>query len=187
MILVTGFGPFPGVARNATAEIVEGLNMDKVRTLVLPVKWHVAPELVLRAAREYGASVVLMNGVAAPVQPLFVERGAHSRCGSHADVDGHRANTVRPFETRPMTIDVRKVARVARAEIARAPSAFRAIVPGVKIAPVRKKNDYLCNHTSYEVARAGITCGFLHWPSSLSDDHVITARAVLERVLHALL
>lgn len=166
--------------------------MDGVRTVVLPVRWGMAPELAIRAARDFQAEMVIMNGVAGPRQPLFVEQGATNHCVPREDADGAWPKVVDRLEARPMTIDRRRAVRAARAAIAehahvmQGDVALGDVLLGARIARPRKSNGYVCNHVAFHVSRAHERCGFLHWPSELHGAHVIAARAILERIVRAL-
>jgi len=183
-VLVTGFGPFGDVSRNASAEIADDLRVPgiDVLCLILAVKWNVAPESAMRAVRDFAPDVVLMNGVAQSRQPLWIERGATSlRDG--VDVDGVAPQKI-PRGVRALTIDVRAAARAARATWSQH-DGVGDILRGVRIRPVRTTNVYLCNHVAYEVAGSlvGARCGFLHWPSELGGAGVAVARAMLASVI----
>jgi pyroglutamyl-peptidase len=181
-VLVTGFGPFPGQPRNATAEMVRGLTVPGVdiRSVVLPVAWHKAPELALREARDFGATLVIMSGVAAPSGVLKVECGATTSTGKRADVDGTIIEAPEGSPVVMMSFDVRAAVRAARRAIRDRAPVFGNVLKGARLAPVRKTNDYLCNHLAYHVALANVApCGFLHWPSDLTPDQIPAARQVL--------
>lgn len=187
-VLLTGFGPFPGQPRNATAELVDGLVVAgvEVRAIVLPVKWNVAPEIALRSARELGAELVLMCGVASPRGPLKIECGASSYAGSKPDVEGSVLLEERAGEAVAMTMDVRAAVRAARGAIRDRASIFGDILTGARLAPVRESNSYVCNHVAFHVARSNVApCGFLHWPSDLDAAQIPAARQVLSLVIRS--
>jgi len=119
-VLLSAFGPFPGVPRNATAEIVRAvaasagialrapsfrapeflagrgeLALASGRTcrcsiLILPVVWDAAAALVAKEARAARASLVLMSGVAGPAQPIYVEAVATGARAASRDAFGLR-------------------------------------------------------------------------------------------------
>lgn len=186
-ILVTGFGPFPGTPRNATAEIVGGLEVPgaDVRALVLPVAWNKAPAIAIAAAREIGARFIVMSGVASPKGKLRVECGAVHRSSDKADAEGSVIDE-NGGEAVRMTLDIRAAVRAARLAIQRRASIFGDVLPGARIAPVRDINSYVCNHLAFHVRKADIApCGFLHWPSALEGDQIAAARQVLVEIVRS--
>ena len=80
-VLVTGFGPFPGVSDNPTARLVralDGLQIGRATVIgrVLPVSYRRGPEQAVRLARDHRAVLVVGTGVAASrhAYPTFVRR-----------------------------------------------------------------------------------------------------------------
>ncbi len=186
-VLLTGFGPFPGHPRNATAEIVDGLTVAgaDVRTLVLPVAWNIAPEIALRSARAFDAALVLMCGVAGPRGPLKVECGASSYSAAKADVDGNVIDEL-AGEAVAMTIDVRTAVRAARRAIRDRAAIFGDVMTDARLAPVRESNSYVCNHLAFHIAKSTVApCGFLHWPSELEPAQIPAARQVLSLIIRS--
>jgi pyroglutamyl-peptidase len=186
-ILVTGFGPFPGQPRNATAEIVEGLDVPAVelRAIVLPVAWNVAPEIALREARAFGAALIVMCGVAGPRGPLKVECGATTHTAQKEDVDGAIVPEL-PGASIRTTLDVRAAVRAARRAIRDRATIFGDVLTGARLAPIRETNSYVCNHLTHRVLASGVApSGFLHWPSELSAEQVPAARQVLARIIQS--
>ena len=186
-VLVTGFGPFPGTPRNATAEIVEGLEVAgaDVRAIVLPVAWSKAPAIAVAAARDFDARLILMCGVASPKGKLRVECGAVHRSSDKADAEGNVIDE-RGGEAVRMTLDIRAAVRAARHAIHVRASIFGDVLPGARIAPVRDVNNYVCNHLAFHVRKADIApCGFLHWPSALEGDQIAAARQVLVEIVRS--
>jgi pyroglutamyl-peptidase len=96
-ILVTGFGPFPGVALNPSREIARALELDppagfRVRSAELPVTFlGVAPAIDRALASLPGEppSAVLGLGVQSKGRHFRLERRARGRLsGDRADNDG---------------------------------------------------------------------------------------------------
>ncbi|MEM6848030.1 MAG: peptidase C15 [Pseudomonadota bacterium] len=135
-LLVTGFGPFPGVPRNPTTDLIQALarhRWDGVRFFVLPT--HFALEDELRAAA--GASDrVLMFGVSGRARQLRYERV--SRPGGSALPDQAGARSAGPWRSRRTAFDVTALAAAAR----------RAGFPAV---PSDDAGRYVCN-ASYGMA-----------------------------------
>ena len=75
-ILVTGFGPFPGVAVNPTTQLVEAIaaeSLPGIATRLLPTTWQVCADVAAAAPAFDG---VVMFGVAAPARRIRYERVA---------------------------------------------------------------------------------------------------------------
>lgn len=94
MILVTGFGPFPGVTDNPTAPLARALDGQRVaghRVLgrVLPVSYARASQTVLALISAHQPALVIGMGVATSAQRPRVELRAVPAVTSRiADVDG---------------------------------------------------------------------------------------------------
>ncbi len=242
-IVLTGFGPFPGVTRNATADLIRavarvasielepcsfrardfvvGRGMLRLPSgqdvhaslMVLPVVWEVAAGLVAKEARATRASLVVMSGVAAPVQPILVERIATTSRVRMAD-----ALAVRPrcgpsrVRELPVTLDTDRATVAARdalkRESARHPR-LSDIAQGAQQRTARHENAYVCNATTFtalalarramrllrssakpqgvEVARTFRPAqGFVHWPSGTHPEHAEPCARVLLEITSAL-
>lgn len=122
--MLSGFGAFPGVPRNATADVIAAIarghgielrarsfrsrdfrcGRGSIRLasgrslhaslLILPVSWSAAGAIVIAEARATRASLVVMSGVAAPTQSIALERGASG--ARKAVVDAFGARPARP-------------------------------------------------------------------------------------------
>lgn len=185
--LVTGFGPFPGQPRNATAEIVEGLDVPgvDVRTIVLPVAWNIAPEIALREARAFGAELVVMCGVSGQRGVLKVECGGSTAVAPKEDVKGAIIAEI-PGPPVRTTLDVRAAVRAARRAIRERASIFGDVLVDARLGPIRESNNYVCNHLSHRVLSANVApSGFLHWPGDLSPAQIPAARHVLAKIIQA--
>lgn len=96
MILVTGFGPFPGVSKNPSAALARALDGARVagETVVgevLPVSYARGPARTCELARHRHASLVLGLGVAARRRAPKLERWARRLTDPDVpDVDGIR-------------------------------------------------------------------------------------------------
>jgi len=242
-VVLTGFGQFPGVTRNATSDLVRALakasgialcarsfrardfvigrgvmRLPSGRTthaslMVLPVAWEAAAALVAKEARATRASLVIMSGVAAPTQPLFVEVIA----------GGGRVSLNDAFSMRPrqgalrgreleMTLDTNRAERAARAAIAsecsRAEGLSRVLQDAER--PARRENAYVCNATAHvalalsrrslRILRTGTrprgveiqrtfrpAQGFLHWPRDVGVEHAPACARILLSIVDALI
>ncbi|MEZ4235697.1 MAG: hypothetical protein R3F59_05945 [Myxococcota bacterium] len=165
VVLVTGFGPFPGTPRNPTARTARAVDGalvlgHRVRGLVLPVSFQRGPDAAIEAARTLSARLVVGLGVANARTAVCVERvGVRVPAGS-ADVDGRTDSLLDgPDEVRA-TLD----------------TACLATALGATLSDDAGR--YVCNAWLYRVAHAlEVPVGFVHVPAA-----GIEPRRVLEGV-----
>ncbi len=173
-ILLTGFGPFPGVADNLTAELVPKLARS-ARVLfsdydivdeVLPVAWMRAPERLAALLGRKRPRLALHFGVSSTAKGFRIEQAGRNVCAARGDADGTMPAMARILPTGPdalsSTIPVDAIlARLQRADI-----------------PCCTSNDageYLCNAVLYQslvtaaAAARPFAAGFIHVPNWLSD------------------
>lgn len=171
ILLVTGFGRFPGAPFNPTEKIVAALGGGFARRLarlgwrierrVLPVEWARLPAELARLEAELAPDATLHLGLAARRRGVTVEARAHNRRRPlSCDAAGRRAGDPRidaaaPF-TRPATVDV------ARMTVALSHAAPTAVS--------REAGAYLCNLALWESLgrAAGRPVVFVHVPPPLS-------------------
>ena len=172
-ILLTGFGPFPGVAENLTAELVPKL-AKSARVLfsdydivaeVLPVAWMRAPERLGAILGDKPPRLALHFGVASSAKGFRIEQLGRNVCAARGDAEGSLPTMPRILPTGPdalsATIPVDAImARLQRADI-----------------PCCTSNDagaYLCNAVLYQslvtaaAAPRPFAAGFIHVPNWLS-------------------
>ncbi|MGH6814352.1 MAG: pyroglutamyl-peptidase I, partial [Hyphomicrobiaceae bacterium] len=89
VVLLTGFGPFPGVVDNASARLIERLAPAARRTFagyriesaVLPAEWDAGPERAKSLLAAFQPAVVIHFGVSARARGFVVEaRGQNTVC-----------------------------------------------------------------------------------------------------------
>ncbi len=166
-ILVTGFGGFPGAAKNPTAQLVAALAKRRSRFLragvhleviTLPVVYaQIAARLSL-VAQEMKPDVILHFGLAARRKTLCVETRALNRLSLlHYDAAGARA------ERRMIVLDAPPV------EKSTLPCAV--IVAALRRAGLRANlsidaGDYVCNQTLFHSLSQNYAplVGFIHTP-----------------------
>ncbi|MFM8978980.1 MAG: hypothetical protein ACKOSS_00725 [Planctomycetia bacterium] len=162
-VLLTGFGPFPGVEHNpsgAVAQALHGSAVGGLRVLgtTLDVAWERAPQQLAAALAAHRPWAVLSLGVA-PGDELRLEQVA--RNADRAGVpDAYGA--LRPGGA------IRPGAAALLAS--RLPLADFAQALGAAGFPARASDDaggYLCNHLFYELLlqHVGGPCGFVHVPT----------------------
>ena len=63
-ILITGFGPYPGVPSNPSLDLVEALaGVPGVETAVLPVEYDTVDTVLQQAVKEHAPDALLMTGL----------------------------------------------------------------------------------------------------------------------------
>lgn len=193
-ILLTGFGPFPGIVDNASAHLVRRLARharralpdDRVTAAILPVDWLRAPRAISALHRRLNPTLALHFGVASNTTGFRLERIAANTCRSAPDA----ANALPS----------------ARLLIANVCESYRATVDTARIIaavaakgyPIEYSDDaggYLCNavlfHSLSEAQSRGDRCrvGFVHIPADLSGSELTRGSALagaLEIVKQAL-
>lgn len=171
-ILLTGFGPFPGIAENATARLVPALAQAARRTFpncnvvddILNTSWDSAPEHVRQLMARHRPALALHFGVASCATGFLIERHAHNLCRHAPDADGCLPQFDRLDENgpdlHPVSIDVAKIEARLKAR-------------GFPVSLSDDAGGYLCNAVLYHSLTATqalqLPCraGFIHIPSDL--------------------
>lgn len=97
-VLLTGFGPYPGVAENPSGWLAETLAARKshhcnLYARVLPTEWQAIAELTPRLHETLQPDVMIHFGVSPRAKTLRIERSAHNRTASRADASGTISDT----------------------------------------------------------------------------------------------
>lgn len=174
VVLLTGFGPFPGVARNASAELAEALSRRGARkhrhlsfvSEILPVDWKRAPERLTDLIDQYRPALSLHFGVSGRATGFVVEAHAYNATNNAVDQGGSVAELgcLVPGDRprRSATLPVRRL--VGALQDAGYPAQLSAD-PG----------RYLCNAVLFRAlhfaAHAGLRMrtGFIHIPATLEQ------------------
>ena len=171
-ILVTGFGPFPGVPMNVSGLFAQELAVASQRSLVhtkviadvLPTEWARAPRILEELYFRHRPSIALHFGVSHQAHAMTVECRARN-IAQRADASGMVPNLDCLAPTRPTELPVTLPA-------ARIVSRMRK-----RAVPAVLSNDagaYLCNAILYHslelmrVMRINGQCGFVHLPANLT-------------------
>lgn len=172
-VLVTGFGPFPGVADNPSgrfAREIDGAVIDGVPIVgrVVPVEWRRAWPTIREAVEQVKPMALLMYGVATQRARVEIERVARN-------VSGPRLDAIGELPADPWVI-------------ADAPSTLATRLPwsaltGPRVGLSDDAGDYLCNAVMYaSVHRLGDRvrcCGFVHLPAHETEGtYAVLARLV---------
>jgi pyroglutamyl-peptidase len=148
-ILVTGFGPFPGVPFNASATLVEELAEGPIRSVpqamiypaVLPTDWRVAAEQARELIQALKPDAILHFGVSRKCTGFEIETRARNMAGSYLDHAGQASGgrTVR-----------RGAPPLLMATLPAAPIVQRLRRVGLPAAVSQDAGRYLCNAVLYE-------------------------------------
>ncbi len=176
MILVTGFGPFPGVEHNPSAtaaRAVDGLRVggETLVGLVLPVSYRRAPQAVIELAHTLGARAVVCLGVASRRTRVEVERRAtRATDAERPDVDGD----LRPEATGP--------------EVLHATAPVDALARALRASVSDDAGTYVCNALLYELVGAlpDVPVAFVHVPTAgISRDRLLRGLTAVAAALPA--
>lgn len=169
LLLVTGFGPFPGITDNPSgrfAEAIDGHTIEGVRIAgrVIPVRWRDAWAHIEHHIDALRPDALLMFGVAS------------ERAGVEVELIGRNHN-------RPALDAVGELPEAAEIVPGGPPDlATRLPWPALTGPGIGTSTDagaYLCNHVLYRALHLGPErlplCGFVHLPAGPTDA---TARLV---------
>lgn len=182
-ILLTGFGPFPGVQRNPSQLLVERFadrqKGQKIHRVVIPTVYADASTVIEDRLVELRPWACLCLGVAGP-GPLRLEILARNHDkGREPDQSGAvRHGPIQPTgpDTYPSTLPLTSIHGALRGQ-------------GVAVAYSDDAGGYLCNHLFYAVRHAidrhglAIPCGFIHVPSV---DPVDREDEAIDRMVRAI-
>ena len=93
-VLLTGFGPFPGVPENPSGWLAETIAARthlpdwEVHGTVLPTEWNAIEALTPRLHSELQPHVMIHFGASTRAKGLRIERSAHNRTEHRADACG---------------------------------------------------------------------------------------------------
>lgn len=172
-VLLTGFGPFPGVPVNATTRLVVELAERaaavfpdvRIAAEILPTEWQAAPARLDRLVRETEPDLVLHFGVSSRARGFEIEARARNHCMTTPDASG----------ALPGGCDIlRDGAEELRATLPVQHIVTRLRRNGIAAFVSRDAGAYLCNATLYHSllcaqSAAGRRVGFIHVPASLAQ------------------
>lgn len=176
VILLTGFGSFPGVPDNVTERLVPELaKRARVKfatfdfeTEILETVWQSAPRRINQLRNHHNPVLVLHFGVAKSASGFRIESHARNACSLTLDAHGHipASQTICPSgpDLRPVTVPTRDI--VTRLRQLGFPAEVSDDAGG-----------YLCNAVLYHsldlaetAASAGPATGFIHIPYEFCDS-----------------
>jgi pyroglutamyl-peptidase len=168
-ILVTGFGPFPGVSDNASAMLAVRLGeaarrrfrSRRIVAAVLPTEWEAAPERLADLYRRERPSVAVHFGVSERARGFVVETVARNRRDDRPDARAALPTHRELVNGSPDRLEVGLPAEAIRRRLARL---------GVPVALSADAGGYLCNAILYQslclaaAAAHPTIAGFIHIP-----------------------
>lgn len=188
-ILITGFGPFPGVPDNPSAALVDRLARTQTEfnlaARILPTEYGTAWSILAQAIRDEAPDIVICFGVASESPMIRMERQAHNTVGMK------RPDGAGCFHDGPVVCDGGPQTFAATLPVADAAAALAAA--GLPARVSDSAGDYLCNYIFYrlmhDIAAEGRKHkgGFVHIPlpregAALSADGLVEAARVIIRV-----
>ncbi|MHC4960014.1 MAG: pyroglutamyl-peptidase I [Planctomycetota bacterium] len=159
MILLTGFEPFGGLARNPSGDLARALAGPGVESVVLPVDYErIGPALDELLARPWDA--VVLTGVAVGRSVVSLERVAINHR------DAQRTDNAGATPGQPEVVAGGPAAYFSTLPLERMRSAVLGAGVGAEIS--LSAGAYLCNASFYLARHAldarGTPCGFVHLP-----------------------
>lgn len=185
-ILLTGFGPFPGVDSNATAELIPEL-IEAARARfpehqvigeVLPVEWSRAPQVLKRLLSGAKAVLALHFGVSHEAHGFQIELVGRNVRGARHDATGELPKRETVIAAGPAMLASTLPAERIVARLSRG---------GFPCCTSNNAGTYLCNALMYHsltAARALPTpflSGFIHVPANLEGKGCTAGGAAAEK------
>ncbi len=165
-VLVTGFGPFPGISHNASASLALAIEKSPaapgldVATAIIPVVWAGARAAARQAAARFQPHAILHFGVSKRASGFEIETRAFNMSGPKEDHEG----MVRP--EKPL---VRTGKPVLMSTLPPRDLAGALTKDGLPAALSSDAGRYLCNALFYwslfDGEAAGRLVSFIHMPA----------------------
>ena len=185
-VLLTGFGPFPGVPENPSGWLAETLaarnaahdcelNDCELYGRVLPTEWEAVAALTPRLHADLQPHVMIHFGVCASAKTLRIERSAHNHAAARVDACGTLPTTPAISPDGAMRLDtglpVNALATHLRAQ-------------GHAANASRSCGRYLCNFLYYRslerAKREGREALFVHVPLTSAQGGDLDRDALLQ-------
>jgi len=168
-VLVTGFGPFPGVRSNPSGKLIELINAGRyaardnieILTALIPTSWEAVGDFAKSNLGAFDADIALHFGVSARARGFRIEKVARNTVTTTPDCDGRkfRGNCIVPHA--PATLRIRFAAE---------PLVCKLRQRGLPASVSQDAGRYLCNMLLYLALKgekqhsAPRICGFTHIP-----------------------
>jgi pyroglutamyl-peptidase len=184
-VLLTGFGPFPGVPENPSGWLAETLAGQgsasdcDLHVEVLPTEWETVAALAPRLHADLQPHVMIHFGVDAKAKGLRLERSAHNRAAPRADACGARPGARAIAPDGAMRLDTALPVTTLAAHLRASGHAANAS---------RSCGRYLCNFLYYRSlhwAQAQVARGqaghalFVHVPLTRAQGGTLEQEALL--------
>lgn len=181
VVLLTGFGPFPGIAENASTRLAEESAEVAQRLFPaysfhaaeLPTEWHDGPQRARQLYRDHAPVAAIHFGVSARTRVFEIETRARNLRSLTADAAG-----IVPSEP-ALAADGPDIL-ASRLPVSRILERLRR--HGIPAALSRDAGGYLCNAVLYHAADFGrrhdqrLRAGFIHIPASLAQSRAQARR-----------
>jgi pyroglutamyl-peptidase len=182
-VLLTGFGPFPGVPENASGKLVKDLAREARCAMpeyhfvptILPTEWIRAPQILADLYERYKPVLALHFGVASEALGFRIETSAGNSCRASPDETNQLPSATvlldEGADAFPVTVDASSIAARLKAT-------------GYPASLSRDAGGYLCNavlyHSLVQAERRGNDCrvGFVHIPADLTKPRLTLPAAV---------
>lgn len=172
-VLLTGFGPYPTVPRNATQWLVPHLAHHARRlfpdvhfeAVIVPTAWDEAPGVIADMIASLEPDIALHFGVSGRARGFEFETRAFN---ATSEIEDHRG-----LKSKPVKL-VRGGADLRMAQFPATDMVARIRRRGISARISRDAGRYLCNavlyHALHKVRGRGhtIRCGFIHVPTRLA-------------------
>ena len=173
MVLLTGFGPFPGMPENASTRLARDVGQlaedlfpaFAFESVALPTEWHRGPALARALYDRHEPVAAIHFGVSGRAQGFEIELRGRNRLAAIADASGHTPQAGRLDPRGPDVLTTRLPA-------ARILALLRA--HRLPAMPSWDAGGYLCNALLYQAADYGrrhasdLKTGFIHIPAGLA-------------------
>jgi pyroglutamyl-peptidase len=183
-LLITGFGPFPGVPVNNSARLAEmlagagraRLPSHLVEASILPTEWTAGPDKLNWLWDTFRPDVAIHFGVSAETRGLQLEMTGRNQCRMDTDAAGLLPLALERRTDGPETC----AATLPNARIVE-----RLDEIGVQGSISKEAGAYLCNAILYDsvqraaMARPAALAGFVHIPTELVETPSAAARSGL--------
>ncbi len=179
-VLLTGFGPFPGVELNASAALVARVVIAARRrwpevvfhTATLPTEWQRGPYRARLVTARTQPDIILHFGVSGRAKGFVIETRGANHCVAEADGAGHLPPLALLKSGGP---SVRGVTVPVAAIVARLKAAL------IPVATSDDAGGYLCNAVLFQSlglsdGNASCMVGFIHIPTTLGPRSPVSPR-----------
>ena len=172
-VLLTGFGPFPGIPVNASGLLVPRLARAArkrfpgvtINALVLPTEWLRGPARVRAAIARNAPDIAIHFGVSPQAHGFVIERRGVNACSSAADGAGRLPPLAVLDPDGPERLaSTLPVARIVK----------QLTAAGLPAVASDDAGTYLCNAVLFQSLalaagrKSGLLAGFIHIPASLA-------------------